>query len=551
MAFRSRLPGFLAALLVSSPQLSNAGLQSLPRVMRCVALAACMAFAGWLFYPMLGADFWALDDHELVRFLPDGRAPLGISDALKVIVQQTEVGKPFSALRYRPSYYVLRLSELYLWHLNSHWWFAARFCMVLLSFALLVHLATGYLGPLCGGLLALVALTPTYWGDIWGRTGPAEEYATLGLALFCVGTAGLLKSLGEDKPPAWAVWLLVSGCILAAGSKELFIPMCLVPAWCVFVPRIRRKLTRLQLVSLSFTIAYCLLIAWSVCTGISRNAGTMLYGQHADIGYFERATKRFMELSPPYIGLMLLVQVLALVIGLLQRTDRHSLLSIQRRFVLAEGVGLAALFWVIAFYAGDWPRPGTHYNFPGLLLAPACAGLCLFLLDRTLALGSRPAGKRFLVSAASALGLLVYIYVTGFPSRPVLAAGAKRSRQYQDDLTTTCKRAAMRPTCPIVISVAYPSDDETVFATRIFLHAKGVANPFYVIGPDVLHMAGGNSPWLLAAQGLESMMEGKGGFRDNRGLAAAVAAAGGAYVLRVSSNAPTLGGATELPLRWN
>ena len=55
--------------------------------MRCVALAACMAFAGWLFYPMLGADFWALDDHELVRFLPDGRSPLGISDALKVIVQ--------------------------------------------------------------------------------------------------------------------------------------------------------------------------------------------------------------------------------------------------------------------------------------------------------------------------------------------------------------------------------------------------------------------------------------------------------------------------------
>jgi hypothetical protein len=108
----------------------------------------------------------------------------------------------------------------------------------------------------------------------------------------------------------------------------------------------------------------------------------------------------------------------------------------------------------------------------------------------------------------------------------------------------------MRPTYPIVISVAYPSDYETVFATRIFLHAKGVANPFYVIGPDVLHMAGGNSTWLMAAQGLESMMEGKDGFRDNRGLAAAVAAAGGAYVLRVSSNAPTLGGATELPLRW-
>jgi hypothetical protein len=509
-----------------------------------------MAFAGWLFYPMLGADFWALDDHELVRFLPDGRAPLGISDALKVIVQQTEVGKPFSALRYRPSYYVLRLSELYLWHLNSHRWFVARFCMVLLSFALLVHLATGYLGPLCGGLLALVALTPTYWGDIWARTGPAEEYATLGLALFCVGTAGLLKSLGEDKPPAWAVWLIVSGCILAAGSKELFIPMCLLPAWCIVVPRIRRKLTRLQLAFLGLTIAYCLLIAWSVCSGISRNAGTMLYGQHADVGYLERVTKTFLKLSPPYIGLMLLVQVLALVIGLLQRTDRHSLLSIQRRFVLAEGAGLAVLFWVIAFYAGDWPRFGTHYNFPGLLLAPACAGLCLLLLDRTFALGSRPEGKRLLVSAASALGLLVYIYFTGFPSRPVLAASAKRSRQYQDDLTTTCKRAAMRPTCPIVISVAYPSDDETVFATRIFLHAKGVANPFYVIGPDVLHMAGGNSPWLLAAQDLESMMEGKGGFRDNRGLAAAMAAAGGAYVLRVSPNAPTPADATELPLRW-
>jgi hypothetical protein len=276
----------------------------------------------------------------------------------------------------------------------------------------------------------------------------------------------------------------------------------------------------------------------------------MLYGQHADVGYLERVTKRFLKLSPPYIGLMLLVQVLALVIGLLQRTDRHSLLSIQMRFVLAEGVGLAALFWVIAFYAGDWPRPGTHYDFPGLLLVPACAGLCLFLLDRTLALGSRPAGKRLLVSMAGALALVVYVYVTGFPSRPVLMAYAKRSHQYQDDLTMSCRLAAMRPAYPIVISVAHPADDETVFATRVFLHARGVDNPFYVIGPDVVRMAEGNSPWLSAAEDLNSMMAGNGGFRDNRGLAAAVAAAGGAYVLRVSPNAPTLADATELPLRW-
>jgi hypothetical protein len=517
--------------------------------MRYVVLAGCLAFAAWLFYPMLGADFWALDDHELVSFLPAGSPRLGISEAVQVVLQKTEVGRPGSFPRYRPSYYTLRVAELYLWHLNAHLWFAARFCLVLVSFALLAHLATGFLGPLCGGLLAVVALTPVYWGETWARTGTAEQYATLGLALFCVGAASLLKSLRDDRPPAWAVWLVVFGCILAAGSKELFLPTSVLSAFCLVVPRIRRKLTWLQLVALGFTIVYCVLIAWSVRAGIAHNGGYTIYGQHPDAAYLQRVTRRFIELSAPYFGVMLLTQVLALAMGLFQRMDRHVLASMQRRFLLAEAVGFAVLFWILVFYAGDWPVR-SYYDFPGLLLIPACIGLCLFLLDRTLAFNPSATGSRLLLSAVSVVGLVLYLHAAGFPLRPRLAVYAGKSRQYQEDLTTISRHAATHPAYPIVFSVAHPSDDESVYASRLFLHAKGVDNPFYVIAGDLVKIAGSRAPWVWSAEDLKNKMAGRDGFRDNLGLPAAVAAAGGAYIMRCEPDAPQLDSATELPLRW-
>ena len=171
--------------------------------MKRVALAGTLLVAAWMFYPMLGTDFWALDDHELISLLRDGRSRLGIVDAVQALVTKTEVGQIFSSVRFRPTYYVLRVTELYFWHLNPHLWFLVRFCMVLVSFALLVHLAIRYVGPLCGGLLGLIALTPVYWGDTWGRTGPAEQYATFGVALFCVGGARLCAGAAIRGQPAW------------------------------------------------------------------------------------------------------------------------------------------------------------------------------------------------------------------------------------------------------------------------------------------------------------------------------------------------------------
>jgi hypothetical protein len=77
-----------------------------------------------------------------------------------------------------------------------------------------------------------------------------------------------------------------------------------------------------------------------------------------------------------------------------------------------------------------------------------------------------------------------------------------------------------------------------------------VDNPFYVIAGDLVKIAGSRAPWVWSAEDLKNKMAGRGGFRDNLGLPAAVAAAGGAYVMRFEPDAPQLDSATELPLRW-
>lgn len=544
----SRPGAFLGAVLLVDANPPASGSPKLGRIIAWATFLCGMAVAAWLFSPILGAGFYYLDDHELVRFLRDQRSPLTISDGIKALANETEVGKTPSSARYRPSYYILRVTELYLWHLDPRKWFIARFCMVLIAIAVLFYISMDFLGPVCGILLGLVALTPLYWADTWGRSGPAEQYGTFGLALFSIGCVHFAKSTPKDRVSSWAIWFIAAGCVLAGGSKEVFLPMFVLPALCLSVRRIRLRLSRLQVVPLILALAYGLLVIFTLYSGISHNGGTTVYGQHPDANYFARVWGKFLDLAVPYIVSMVIIETLAFAIGWWRRMDRKALIALHRRFLLSGAMGLAVLAWVLVFYAADWPTLRYPYDFPGLLLAPACAGLCFYLLDRTFALSWRVAGPRIVLAAASAVAFGWYLQDTGFPARPVMAAYAERSHHYQKDLANIAQEARRHPSYPIVFSVAHPLDGEKVFATHIFLNAKGVNNPFYIIGLDLIQVAGANPHWLGAARELNQMMAGTRGFLDNRGLEEAVRSAGGAFLLHSSPNGPALPGATELPL---
>jgi hypothetical protein len=501
---------------------------------------------------MLKADFWALDDHELVRFLPDGRTPIEFTRIPRTLVEKTEVGKTFSATRYRPTYYILRMCELWLWHLDARKWFLARFLTVLISIAIFCYLSEYLVGPLNGALLTIAALTPRYWGDTWGRTGPAEQYATLGLALLILGIVIALtqkRRRASFSLRSAAIWAISIGTILTTGSKEIFLPVAFVPLAFLAIPSLRRAHPIRSLALLSFALAYSALIAWTLFFGLRANHGTTAYGAQIGGDYAIATLTRALSIAAPWSAAALLA-ILASLFLPSARGNPNAFLRSLRLFMLAAIGALALLTWIVFFYAGSWPTYQYSYDFPGLLLAPFSIGLILWFFLQSVAYNIDDTRWRIALAAFATIGLLLFLKQQSFPSRTILSDYANRSHNYQQDLTTIALHAKKCPTIPIIFSVAHPLDGETVFASLQFLRAKSVSNPCFIIGPDLLNIAGTNSHWQGAANELIAMESGSRGFSPNLNLQATVLRVGHSFLVKVNEQAPGFPSSQELQLRW-
>ncbi len=543
---------FFQGLLLAEPaKPTSPGLRRAITAAKGFILLGLLGFCGWFFAPMLKADFWALDDHEIVRFLPDGKSRLSLREIPAVLREKTELGKSFASPRYRPTYYVLRISELYVWHIHARAWFAARFVMVLASLAILGLVAMRFVGPIFGALLVMLALTPVYWGDTWGRTGPAEQYATLGIALLFGGLA--LFPLSASGPTGIrrkaTVALICLGVVLAAGSKEIFLPVCAVPALFLLWPALRRKLSVLELVALAVSFGYCALIAWTLYAGIKQNGGSTAYGQKLGYDYFRKNFDLFLTLTSPW--LLSFAAVLFAAFALIPGAAAGSRLrGLFLRTSISFCLGLLTLLWIVFFYAGAWPTYQYSYDFPGMLLGPCAVGLFYWVLDQSLQLRGGFILPRLGLALLVAVALSCHLRQQSFPAHQVLRVYAERSHRYQVDLAAVAAAAKAHPAKPIVFSVAHPLDGETVFASCCFLRSRDVQNPCFIIGPDLIKIAADNPHWLGAARELNDMAAGTRGFSAAEKLAPALAAEHGGILLRVNDASPVMEGTEELPLRW-
>ena len=89
-------------------------------------------------YFLLSNNFKAglgmIDDHEIAMFLgSDGK--ICVSE-IPSLLFSTEVGQFGKALRYRPSYYFLRILESLLWQDKAILWYGFRYLMLVLSLVL-------------------------------------------------------------------------------------------------------------------------------------------------------------------------------------------------------------------------------------------------------------------------------------------------------------------------------------------------------------------------------------------------------------------------------
>src|SRR6478672_3065780 len=92
-----------------------------------IIIAASLAMSFVLWQPLFQAKFWIVDDHQIITTLGPSKS-FGVADIPEAVLGG-EVGQPFVAQRFRPSYIVLRVLETYLWRDNATAWFVTRMAL--------------------------------------------------------------------------------------------------------------------------------------------------------------------------------------------------------------------------------------------------------------------------------------------------------------------------------------------------------------------------------------------------------------------------------------
>ena len=168
------------------------------------------AVALYLVSPMFQASFGPIDDHEIPALL--GRSGHLVWDAVPGTIARLAIS--YDTGRWRPFYWLVRVSELATWGPNATGWYLDRLALLLATMLGASALALRYVSaPLAALAALLVAAGPQ--AESWFRLGPQEAIGTplllVGLALIVWGRTG-------------SGLVLV---VLAALTKESFIPFAL------------------------------------------------------------------------------------------------------------------------------------------------------------------------------------------------------------------------------------------------------------------------------------------------------------------------------------
>ena len=154
---------------------------------------------------MLTTPLGPIDDHEILEIsAPSGTLPW-IEVPAAVIQRSAEPG------RFRPGYWLFRISEIALWGQNTTGWYADRLLLVVLSVSAAYVLAKRYVGTVLSALAGVLVVAGPQ-AESWYRLGPQEALAT---PLLLWGFAGI----------AWRrPWLGIALVMASALVKESYIP---------------------------------------------------------------------------------------------------------------------------------------------------------------------------------------------------------------------------------------------------------------------------------------------------------------------------------------
>jgi hypothetical protein len=489
------------------------------------ALLCIVVLSVYLSYYLWGANLnahWSLtDDQEILRLLGDDQK-IGLFEIPHVWLS-TEVGQFGSHVRYRPSYYFLRIWECFLWGPSPFLWYVSRLIMFAASFAIFAWLLSRVAGFFLGVVFALFVATGHYWAAIWATLGPAETYACFGAALYFLGMHLVLGSASRNSPGThariadsanWAI--LGAGAVIAMGSKENFILLAAPVAWLGVKLWRQRSLTFAGGLTTALVMAYAGAIALAVGLALA-SSGRDIYMNSVNPG--DRLPMLFGAMTRAAVLWIFIFAGIAWLLLAVFRRSASSTLQRWRTYFgrLCYWEAILALVYMsqVYYYNTIW-TPDSRYAFPGELVTALALLLPILLVLRSPDLLPHPAATN-----AQRLRLFVgicYLLLTWYNGFDISITRSRHhatfTRSVNEAITRVANAAARHPHAPIVLLTHTLGDYETYYSVLAFLRSQRVHNPILIEKSPSGYSPGGFAPDLATVllKNVERLQLGADGF---------------------------------------
>jgi len=423
-------------------------------------------------YFLLSNNFKAglgmIDDHEIAMFLgSDGK--ICVSE-IPSLLFSTEVGQFGKALRYRPSYYFLRILESLLWQDKAILWYGFRYLMLVLSLVLGFKLMSSFYPKIISYLFIFYSLTMPFWPDLLTRLGPSEIYTVPGLMLFLFGFS--------KKNQFW----LTFGYLVCVGSKENFLFLFPIVLGLFIYKVIKKQVNKVELLSYLLMIGYTLFIGLAI-TLATKNSGADVYG--TAISYPDRILG-FIKMLPAIIRTRhaeLAMLTLVGSFGYLAFKVKTDGFKKTIKLKLFKYLGVMMIIGLVIasqyiLYNNSLPT-NMRYDFPGIILFRV-----LDLVAIALILESLKKVKRFkLIKFGGYLMMAVFMvyYILTRRYTLILMASEKNARlsnEFSQKIELVAKTLKNSPEIPLVFVSRHYIDFEPIVSVTRYLTAKGVNNEF-------------------------------------------------------------------------
>ena len=448
---------------------------------RATIFIVIVGFAGSLFLTgeLSHSKIGLVDESDLAEYVGT-QGHLTFTQIPNVLMRKTEIGRFGQSPRFRPILYLTRLTETALFGLEGSYWYTWRVVMFGVVFAAMFWLYVQFTGLLLGAIFTAFTLSFSMWVDIWTRsTSVSEQYTAFGTAIFAVGAFKVADRWRMRENLRTSVLILAFGAFIAIGSKENMLILELPVIATLLVGVKFRRLDWISILALVVTISMGCLVASSILVFFSNGVVEDIYGNSIRASLFRNK----------WIIVIYAVAILsAIEIFLIDRyltRQRHgerraAYRKIAKYYVVSSLIVAFAFLFNFVFYSGLIPS-ATRYDFPALLALPVYLILLLRACEETLKVCGASEVRQRDVGVLMSLVLIGYTVLAPWSLRSAAHTSVVQNTAFDTGLRRTVDIARRNPDWPVFTESFNWMDYEPIQSIAIFLTARGVTNPRYLI----------------------------------------------------------------------